>query len=266
MKRVVLVRPRGPRNVGSCLRLLANFGGSELVLVRPEHPAVLRHPDFVQMAHGVGGIGERVRVVACLEEALADCTATYGFTARARDHRAVRDWRDARAELGAAAAEDGARVALVFGSEENGLTTEETAPLHELVRIPTTDEHTSLNVAMAVGIVLSTLFLEQAPSAGARGGARVSGRAREFLARRLVDALGPLTTSAPARRDLCASILRVFARAPLETRDARAWHLLARAVGNEATPRDYGLSLDAAEEALGAAGEAGRAEDPEAQR
>lgn len=241
MKRIVLVRPQGPRNVGSCLRLAANFGPAELVLVRPEHPAVLRHPDFVQMAHGVEGGAERVRVVGSLAEALADCGTTYGFTARARDHRAVRDWRDARAELAARNADPEARIALVFGSEENGLTTEETDPLHELVRIPTAAEHTSLNVAMAVGLVLATLFLGDAPSAGAGGSTPLSGSAREFLKLRLMDALGALATSAAARRDVVASVARVFSRAPLETRDARAWHLLARAVGSEATPADYGL-------------------------
>jgi hypothetical protein len=45
------------------------------------------------------------------------------------------------------------------------------------------------------------------------------------------------------------SIRRVFGRAPLETRDARAWHLLARALGNEKTPGDYGLEMRAGEEA-----------------
>ncbi len=270
MKRIVLVRPQGPRNVGSCLRLAANFGPAELVLVRPEHPAVLRHPDFVQMAHGVEGGPGRVRVEESLAAALADCTATYGFTARVRDHRAVRDWRDARGELAARAADPEARVALVFGSEENGLTTEETDPLHELVRIPTAEEHTSLNVAMAVGIVLSSLYLGDAPSAGARGSTPLAGNAREFLKLRLMDALGALTTSAAARRDLVASIARVFSRAPLEGRDARAWHLLARAVGSEAAPADYGLPCassaeDGADGSLEAPGEAlrpARGEEP----
>ena len=34
MKRVILVRTAGPRNAGSALRVAANFGPCELVLVR----------------------------------------------------------------------------------------------------------------------------------------------------------------------------------------------------------------------------------------
>jgi hypothetical protein len=37
----------------------------------------------------------------------------------------------------------------------------------------------------------------------------------------------------------------VFARAPLETRDARAWHMLARALGNERAPGEYGVAMNA---------------------
>ena len=72
VKRVVLVRPQGPRNVGSVLRLVANFGAAELWLVGPVRPSLLVHPDFEQMAHGVEDVAARVVVVPSLERALAD--------------------------------------------------------------------------------------------------------------------------------------------------------------------------------------------------
>jgi TrmH family RNA methyltransferase len=239
VKRIVLVRPQGPRNVGSSARLIANFGPAELVVVRPERPSVLVHPAFAQMAHRAQDV-EVVRAER-LSDALADCTGSIGFSARARDHRTLRDWRDARDEIVRRSQDPGERLALVFGNEESGLSAEETEPLGELVRFPTSEEHTSLNLAMAVGIVLSAVFFADAPSAEAEGRTRLLGEERAFLVRHWVDVLGPLTTSAAARRDLTESIERVFARAPLETRDARAWHLLARALGSERTPRDYGL-------------------------
>ena len=56
------------------------------------------------------------------------------------------------------------------------------------------------------------------------------------------DALGERATSAPAARDIVAAVERTLALAPLETRDARAWHLLARALdGQKKAPQDYGL-------------------------
>jgi len=241
MKRVVLCRPQGPRNVGSILRVVANFGPAELWLVRPERPSLLIHPDFEQMAHGVEDVAAKVHVVDDIAAALEDVTTSYGFTARARGHRNLRDWRSVRDEMVARAHDPAERVAFVFGSEESGLSGAETDPLHTLVRMPTSDEHGSINLAMAVGICLSTVFFERAPSARSQGANAIPGSDRTFLIERLKDALGDCTTTAPARRDLVASIERVFARAPLETRDARAWHLLARALAGKRRPADYGL-------------------------
>jgi TrmH family RNA methyltransferase len=244
MKRVVLVRTAGPRNAGSVLRVAANFGPCEVVLVSPERPSILVHPDFEQMAHGVEDGAARVRVVATLAEALADCTGSVGFTARRRDHRELLDWRAARAQLTRRASAPEERLALVFGNEETGLSAAETAPLEELVRIPTSEEHGSLNLAMAVGIVLATLFHDQPELESVRhqNAVPLPGADRRFLVQRLKEALGPIPWTPSARRDVLASIERVFARAPLETRDARAWHLLARALGNEKTPADYGIA------------------------
>lgn len=246
MKRVVLVRTAGPRNAGSVVRVAANFGPCELVCVAPERPSLLVHPDFEQMAHGVEGVAAKVRVVGTLAEALSDCTASVGFTARARDHRELVDWRAARTALAARAARPGERVALVFGNEENGLTIEETAPLGQLVRIPLSVEHGSLNLAMAVGIVLSTLYLDQPElaDAGHQNAVPLTGADRTFLVARLKETLGPIPWTESARRDVLASIERVFGRAELETRDARAWHMLLRALGNEKKPGDYGIAME----------------------
>lgn len=246
MKRVVLVRTAGPRNAGSIVRVAANFGPCELVCVAPERPSLLVHPDFQQMAHGVEDIAAKVRVVGTLAEALADCTGSVGFTARARDHRQLVDWRVARAPLAARSARPEERVALVFGNEENGLTIEETQPLGQLVRIPLSVEHGSLNLAMAVGIVLSTLFLEQPElvDGGQQNAIPLNGADRAFLVARLKETLGPIPWTDSARRDVLASVERVFGRAELETRDARAWHMLMRALGNEKTPGDYGIAME----------------------
>jgi TrmH family RNA methyltransferase len=261
MKRLVLLRTAGPRNAGSILRAAANFGPCEVLLVRPERPSILVHPDFEQMAHGVEDAGAKVRVVASLEEALADCTGSVGFTARKRDHRELFDWRDARGRWTARASDPAERVALVFGNEETGLSAEETAPLEELVRIPTSDAHGSLNLAMAAGLVLATLFLDQPALESVRhqNAVPLPGADRAFLVRRLKEALGPIPWTEAARRDVLASIERVFGRAPLETRDARAWHLLARALGNEKTPADYGFTGSGTVRARGERAEEGSA-------
>ena len=141
MKRVVLCRPQGPRNVGSALRAVENLGPADLYLVRPERPALLEHPEFEQMAHGVEDFENKVHVVDSLEEALEECTDSVGFTARARHHRIVQPLRAVQSELEAQCAQPDRRVALVFGSEVSGLDETETDLCQRLVYLELTGAH-----------------------------------------------------------------------------------------------------------------------------
>ncbi len=244
MKRVVLVRPSGPRNVGTVVRVCANFGPVEIRLVAPERPSMLVHPDFEQMAHGVADMRERCVVVATLEEALADCTASIGFTARSRGQRKREDWRSVRDVVSTRANDDAERVALVFGNEVTGLESRDTALLQELVHIATSAEHSSLNLAMAVGVVLADLFTAPRLKRKERPPKVLSGEGREYLKATLKHVFGEKVALTPsARVDILSAIERVFSRAPLEDRDARAWHLMARALGSTLTPKDLDLAL-----------------------
>ncbi|MCE9592716.1 MAG: RNA methyltransferase [Planctomycetes bacterium] len=242
MKRVVLVRPTGPRNVGGVMRAVANFGPAELWLVRPERPSMLIHPDFDQMSHGVENVRERIRVVDSLDEALSECNLTIGFTARPRGERWRADWREMVEETRPTALAEDQRLALVFGSEWNGLTDDELDRCQHASRLPTAEEHTSLNLAVAASIVLYTLF-EGRGSYRHEGGARMlSFEERAFLKQHLIAVLAHKVARGDATvRDVEASIERVFSRAPLESRDARAWHKLMRALGSDLEPSDFDL-------------------------
>ncbi len=238
MRRVVLCRPMGPRNLGTVVRVAANFAPTEVAVVAPERRSMLVHPEFEQMAHG--GEGLEVLVFDTLEEALADCSFSVGFTARPRDHRAVQAWDELRERALAESRSEG-RAALVFGNEESGLSAAEAGQVLHLAHIPTTGEHTSLNLGMAVGVVLYSLSTGETPDVFGELGSPLVGQDREFLKAHLKDTLAPLTASETARDDLEASIERVFSHAEIQTRDARAWHMLLRALGNRKSPSDYGL-------------------------
>lgn len=240
MKRVVLCRPSGPRNVGSIARVCANFGPLELVLAAPEKPSLLIHPEFEQMAHGVDLSAGRIRVVKDLREALDGCAWSYGFTARVRDDRVLLDWSEAAGAITERTREEDT-VALVFGNEITGLSGAESALCAELVRLPTSTEHTSLNLSMAVGVVLFSMFDGKALRTRPSRVSHVQHEAREYLIAHLKDVLGNAALSKAAREDIEESVERVFRRAVIETRDARAWHAILRALGNHKVPRDYGL-------------------------
>ena len=240
MKRVVLCRPEGPRNVGSALRAVENLGPADLFLVRPKRPALLEHPEFEQMAHGVEDFENKVRVVDSLEEALEECTDSVGFTARARHHRIVEPLRGVQSELEAQCADPERRVALVFGSEVSGLDETETDLCQRLVYLELTGAHASLNLATAVALVL---FAVQAPPVAepkTSTGVPLAGRDREFLVHNVAETLAGKAWTESAARDVRASVTRVLRSARLETRDARAWHMAMRALGSERTPKDLG--------------------------
>jgi len=244
VKRVVLVRPSGPRNVGTIVRVCANFGPIELRLVAPERPSLLVHPEFEQMSHGVPDAVKRCVIVDTLQEALADCTGSVGFTARTRGQRRRDDWRDVRDAISTVANDGDQKLALVFGNEVTGLEAVDTDQCQSLVHIATSPEHSSLNLAMSVGIVLSDLFTSPRVKKRERPPKALSGEGREYLKTALKDAFGDKVALTPAaREDILESIERVFSRALLEDRDARAWHLMARALGTRITPKDLGLAL-----------------------
>jgi tRNA C32,U32 (ribose-2'-O)-methylase TrmJ len=182
--------------------------------------------------------------VDTLEEALADVARAVGFSARVRGGRKRRDWRAAASELAELGDDAAERLALVFGNEATGLTSEETDRCHELVHVRTSAEHTSLNLAMAVSIALAGLYSGRAVHRREPGGSLLDGAGREFLKARLLEVLAEGVCRTPAaRRDVAAMIERVFSRAPLENRDARAWHLVLKTLGSELRPDSLGLAL-----------------------
>jgi len=242
MKRAILVRPEGPRNVGMALRICDNFGPCELVLVEPARPAILLHPEFEQMSHGVKDLEEKLWVVYRLEAALADCTHAVGFTARVRDNTVRREWSAAIPEMRECADGTDDRIALVFGAESTGLSVEEAALCQELCHVRTSADHTSINLAVCVGIVLQSLFTGEKVHQREPGGVNLSGAEREFLKANLKYVFTEkVARSTEAARVIALSIDRVFGQAPLTTSDARSWHLMARALGSDKIPADFGL-------------------------
>ena len=84
MKRVVLCRPDGPRNVGMALRVALDFGPCELWLVAPPRASMLVHPEFEQMSNGAEGAHASIRIVHIVGEERADVL-------RQPDQESVRD-------------------------------------------------------------------------------------------------------------------------------------------------------------------------------
>ncbi len=147
---IVLVRTRNPLNIGSVARIMSNFGVHDLRLVQPWEPSFRE----ARSAVGASDLLRNAKVFNSVAEAIADCRLVVGTTA-VRD----RELRQTLEPLIAAAKKvrkrlERARVAMMFGSEKTGLSSDELSYCNLLLRIPTREEHVSLNLAQAVAVTL----------------------------------------------------------------------------------------------------------------
>ncbi|MEG4284302.1 RNA methyltransferase [Microcoleus sp. A006_D1] len=157
--RIVLVEPAGPLNVGSVARVMKNMGLSQLILVNPQCDYLGEEARL--MAVRAADILETAKVVESLPAALVGCVraiATTGDDARSHPTQLEKP-ADALPWLLEAPS------ALIFGREDCGLTNSELNRAQRLIRIPSSDAYTSLNLAQAVAICCYELYREKGSSA-----------------------------------------------------------------------------------------------------
>ena len=152
--RVVLVEPSHPGNIGAVARAMKNMALRDLVLVRPKS---FPHAEAEARASGAGDLLARARIADSVTEAVADCGFVAATTSLPRDQnfRAL-DLHEAAVRIFEMSARGPAAV--LFGAERTGLTNEELALAHLLIRIPANPEYPSLNLAMAVQLLTYELF------------------------------------------------------------------------------------------------------------
>lgn len=148
--RFVLVRTSHPGNIGSAARAIRTMGFAHLELVTP---ARYPDPEATVLAVGAPGVLDHAGVHDQLAPALAGCHLVMGFSARRRGISLPElDPREAAAQALEAVAR-GERVAMMFGNESSGLDNAELAHCHAMVRIPSVDDFSSLNLAQAVQVM-----------------------------------------------------------------------------------------------------------------
>jgi len=155
--RIVLVEPAGPLNVGSVARVMKNMGLHQLVLVNPQCDHLGEEARL--MAVRAADILENARVVESLPEALVGCTRAIATTG---DDRPLATQREQPADALPWLKE--APSALIFGREDCGLTNAELNYAQRLIRIPSSDAYTSLNLAQAVAVCCYELYRKEDPT------------------------------------------------------------------------------------------------------
>ena len=152
--RIVLVTPRNPLNIGAAARAMSNFGFTHMRLVNPYDVAFKEARSAVRSQY----ILENAEVFPTVSEAVADCSLVVGTTAGGRRdlHLPLYRLEPAGELLGEHLGAE-QRTALLFGSEKFGLSNEDMSHCQWLLRIPSREEHGSMNLGQAVAICLYEL-------------------------------------------------------------------------------------------------------------
>jgi len=227
--RVVLVEPQYAGNIGQCARAMLNTGFRDLVLVQPREALT---DEAFWMARDAGPILQRARICASLPDALEGASLAVGTTRRTGKYRRpALSAREAAARLMPLLPEND--VAIVFGREDNGLSSEQLDLCQWIVTIPASEEFASYNLAQAVLLCLYEVFVMSASGEG-QGGAAGEGEVRsrlagperlerfyEHLHRTLTETRFLVGDQAPW---IFRTLRRLFGRADPEPRDLKILH------------------------------------------
>jgi len=214
---IVLVEPQSPGNIGMACRAMKNMGFTELRLV---NGCDRFHPESLKFAVAARDILETAIVFPDLASALADRTLSVGTTRRHGKYRQeILSPAEVAGRFGAELS-DSCRGALVFGREDNGLTTTELSLCRWHATIPTSDEYGSLNLAQAVLLFCYEMAtsVDNAPVSTRQD--RASSAEMEALFTHLygsMQKIGFLNEQNPEH--IMRSLRRIFFRADLDSRE-----------------------------------------------
>jgi len=216
---VVLVRTRNPLNIGAAARAMSNFGVERLRVVNPYDVAFRE----ARSAVGAAKLLANAEVFKNVADAVADCTLVLG-TSSARHRELQLPLCDL--EQGASIIESElqrGQVALLFGSEKVGLSNRDLSHCHRVMRIPTREQHPSMNLAQAVAVCLYELIrhrnVKEKPARAVRPAARDLDRLTEEWMAILSDSGYLKSRSANAEE----KIRRLMRRLDLSAQDAELW-------------------------------------------
>ena len=214
---IVLVRTRFPENVGSVARVMKNMGLSRLILVDGCSPF---HCNAYKLASGAEDILERAEESPTLLEAVSGMEFLAGMTSRGgRDRAPLLTPEELVSELIPLTAANSA--GLVFGSEKEGLTSEELSLCHRYVRIPSSQTFPSLNLAQAVGVLCYELIRASWTTPGPSARLAQSDQLEkmfEHMEKTLLE-IDFVESRNPKR--VISALRRLFGRSKLEDREIR---------------------------------------------
>lgn len=214
---IVLVEPQSPGNIGMACRAMKNMGFRKLRIV---NGCDRFHPESLKFAVAAKDLLESAEIFTDLASATADCTLTVGTTRR---HGKYRQEIFSPSEVAGRLREQissACQGAIVFGREDNGLTTEELSLCRWHATIPTSVEYGSLNLAQSILLFCYELAKFTEPIGGVRPLELANSGEMESLFTHLnstLNKVGFLNEQNPDH--IMRSLRRIFFRANLDSRE-----------------------------------------------
>ena len=152
---IVLCRPKYSGNVGSIARCAKNMGVNSIIVVAGKN---LVEEEMLQMStHCAADVISQIHYFESLDKALAKFQYVVGTTSRLGSARGpVVSPRDMAEQLVNLSQNN--EIALLFGSEDKGLSNAELRYCNAIVTIPTSEDFKSINLSHAVMIVCYEIF------------------------------------------------------------------------------------------------------------
>ena len=153
--KVILCNTSHSGNIGATARAMKTMGLYNLILVAP---VVMPDDHSYALATNAYDVLNQTIILDTLAEALHNSTLSYAISARRREfNHALATPSDITADI-LVAINNNEQVALVFGSEKNGLTIEQVEQCNRLVTILANPEYSSLNLSHAVQIIAYEIY------------------------------------------------------------------------------------------------------------
>ena len=145
----ILSHPAVPENIGFACRAMKTMGFDDLILINP-----VDHLDqkALKTAYASHDVLKSARICSNLSEAVEGMDLVLGTTAKNRVNRHDYYTPTELDQVLKSKVEVVTNVALVFGSEKNGLSNQEVELCDLLTTVPLNTKHPSLNLAQAVMI------------------------------------------------------------------------------------------------------------------
>jgi tRNA/rRNA methyltransferase len=171
--RFILINTSHAGNVGAAARAMKTMGFSDLVLVAPRWPNVLRREETIQRASGALDVLDQCRIVETLDEALDGITHLCATAMTPRDfgpptvapraHFEALSKQELLAHIPRGLEVDLTNnlepkpvqqgVGFLFGSERFGMRNEDVYRCHACLSIPSNPKFGSLNIGAAIQVI-----------------------------------------------------------------------------------------------------------------